>query len=96
MTHSLPKLVTSPALSLHPEKTLVTPISPKKLLFNMNISRTSEEADRELLLLSDTLDTSLGQIFKDSKNPLDTNSLPVVDYLNVIFPNGKLLSISLS
>ena len=51
-------------------------------------SSPTKSERRELLLLSSELDQSISSIL-NAKTPLDSNEIPVVEYLNVLFPNGK-------
>ncbi len=43
----------------------------------------------QMLFLSPELDAAVGNIL-GVKNPLDTNMLSVVEYMNKVFPSGKI------
>ena len=65
-------------------------ISPR--IGHLNQGGLTDDLDyghHQMLFLSPELDAAIGNIL-DVKNPLDTNMVSVVEYMNKVFPAGKI------
>ena len=49
---------------------------------------------RTTLVFSPELDSAFTKIFQ-KRSPLDANEINIVEYLNIFFPNGRILNIIL-